>query len=190
MSTGDHSKAAKDLLEATVPVYASRGTLTAIGLYTHHRAKDISNGEGGGVKFGGRTWEAQSLDTVHDAEESLGFTLKFQEPGEWNKKLLYMADTAYSKYKFNGLTHILIETNYARDILEKNLEEGKEHYAKKHRLLKAHHSLEDTKEFLRECGLNSTEEIHLLHLSRNNADPTRFREEIQEEFGIPTYIAE
>jgi len=34
-----------------------------------------------------------------------------------DEKVLYLTDTAYCKYRFRGLTHIMVECNHSWDIL-------------------------------------------------------------------------
>ena len=38
--------------------------------------------------------------------------------------MLFATDTYYLKYNFEGLNHIFIECNYAKDILNNNVELG------------------------------------------------------------------
>jgi phosphoribosyl 1,2-cyclic phosphodiesterase len=61
--------------------------------------------------------------------------------------------------------------------------------ALKSRLLKSHFSLENVKQFLRANDLSRVREIWLLHLSDGNSDAERFKREVMELTGKPTYIA-
>jgi phosphoribosyl 1,2-cyclic phosphodiesterase len=177
---GDHAKAIKDVMRAGIDVYASRGTLDALGV-TGHRAVTIKAKEQ--IKIG--TWTILPFDTVHDAAEPLGFLLANQA----GDKLLFLTDTAYSPYRFSGLNYIMIECNYSLDILRANVENGSVPVELKNRLLKSHFSLQNVKEFLKANDLSRVQEIYLLHLSDGNSDEARFKREIQELTGKMTLVA-
>lgn len=178
---GDHSKAIGDVLRAGVGIWSSRGTFDALGLSGHgiHPVKSLDT-----LKVG--TWVIKAFETQHDAAEPLGFLLHSRATGE---RLLFATDTYYIRYKFPGLTHVMIECNYAADILYKNVERGSVPEVLKNRLLTSHFSLANVKEFLKANDLSQVREIHLLHLSDGNSDAERFRKEIMELTGKPTYIA-
>ena len=87
--------------------------------------------------------------------------------------------TYYIRYRFPRLTHIMVECNYASDILQANVDVGLVHPAMRHRLLTSHFSLENVKEFLKANDLSQVREIWLLHLSDGNSDAERFKREVQ-----------
>jgi len=177
---GDHAKAIKDMTKAGIDVYASRGTIEALGV-TGHRLKPIKARQ----QFKLGTWTVLPFETQHDAAEPLGFLLA-NRAGD---KLLYATDTYYIRYKFHGLTHIMVECNYAADILKTNVKAGLVEPALKSRILKSHFSLENVKRFLQANDLSKVQGIWLLHLSDNNSDCERFKREVMELTGKPTYIA-
>lgn len=177
----DHSKSVLDATKAGLDVYLSKGTKDEIGV-TGHRIKAIEAMK----QFKIGTWTILPFDTVHDAPDSLGFLLA-NSPGE---KLLFLTDTAYCKYRFNGLTHLLIECNHSRDILNKNVSAGKIPSAMKKRLMHSHMSLEVLKEFLKANDLSKVQEIWLIHLSDGNSDEARFKREVQSLTGKPVYVAQ
>lgn len=51
-------------------------------------------------------------------------------------------------------------------------------------------SLETLKETLKSWELGNTKDITLIHISNDNGDPERFKEEIENLIGIKTYVAE
>jgi len=177
----DHAKAVADVLRAGVEVYTSPGTIEALGL-EHHRLRPVRAKE----TFKVGTWTVRAFETQHDAQEPLGFLLHSQAS---NERLLYATDTYYIRYKFPGLTHIMVECNYAADILEANVKRGSVPEVLKKRLLTSHFSLENVKEFLKANDLSKVQEIHLLHLSDGNSDAERFKREIMAVCGKPVYIA-
>lgn len=176
----DHSKGIKDVLKAGIDVYTSQGTIDSEGI-DHHRLKIIKAKE----QFQVCTWTILPFEVEHDAAEPLGFLLQSTNGG----KLLFATDTYYVRYKFRGLTHIMVECNYSLDILNENIDKGLVHPAMKKRLLKSHFSLENVKEFLKANDLSKVQEIRLMHLSDTNSDEKRFKHEIQALTGKPVYIA-
>ncbi len=176
----DHAKAAADLMRAGVDCYMSRGTAEELGL-TGHRVRVVKTLE----QFSIGPWAVLPFETVHDAAEPLGFLLATR-----GAKLLYLTDSAYCKYRFRGLTHILIECNHAADILQANVESGAVPVAMKRRVMRNHMSLPTVKGFLKANDLSRVQEIHLIHLSDGNSDAERFKNEIQALTGKPVYVAE
>ena len=163
-----------------IDCYMSRGTAEALGL-SGHRLHIIKAKQ----QFRIGTWTILPFDTQHDVAEPLGFLLANQD----GEKLLYATDTYFIRYRFQGLTHILIEANYSLDILKRNVEAGAVPKELKSRILKSHFSLENVKRFLQANDLSKVQEIWLLHLSEQNSCEKRFKEEVQKITGKPTYIA-
>jgi len=174
----DHCKAVKDIMKAGIDCYMLKATAEATGA-SGHRVKLIEPLK----QFVIGSWTVLPFDTKHDVD-SVGFLLA-NTAGD---KLVYLTDTAYCKYRFNGLTHILVEANFCEDILKENVRNGIIESAMKSRLIKTHFSLQNVKEFLEANDLKKVEEIHLLHLSDNNSDEDRFKKEIQRLTGKVVYI--
>ena len=178
---GDHAKAVEKLTRAGVDCYMSEGTAGKLG-FDNHRIKRGEAGE----KISLGTWAAKAFSIEHDAAEPLGFYLANQA----GDKLLYITDSFYSRYTFEQPTHIMVECNFAYDILNENVENGRVSATRKKRVLQSHFGLRNVKEFLRANDLSHLQEIHLLHLSDDNSDAERFKREIQQLAGVPVYIAE
>ncbi|MEH6941491.1 MBL fold metallo-hydrolase [Bacillus sp. JJ722] len=178
---GDHCKGLKDVLKAGIDCYMSSGTAEAINI-KHHRIKPVRAKE----QFQIGTWTILPFDVNHDVSEPYGFLLVNQE----GEKLLFATDTYYIKYKFTGLTHIMIECNYSMDILDANIVTGRVPAMMKKRLIKSHFSLENLKEFFKANDLSKVQEIWLLHLSDNNSDEELFKKEIQELTGKLVHVPE
>lgn len=176
---GDHCKAMKEVLKAGIDCYMSKGTATAIGV-EHHRIKTVKAQQ----PFTIGTWTILPFDVQHDVSEPYGFLL-VNNAGE---KLLFATDTYYIKYKFSGLTHILVECNYSMEILNQNILDGSVPVVMKKRLLQSHFSLENVKEFLNANDLSKVQEIWLLHLSDSNSDEMKFKEEIMALTGRRVYV--
>ena len=176
----DHCKSIKDVMKAGVDCYLSQGTADALKV-AGHRLKIIKSKQR--VKLG--TWTILPFDVQHDCAEPLGFLLA----GLDGEKLLYATDTYYIKYKFNSLTHLMIECNHSYKILNDNVEAGYLPLSMKKRLIQSHFSLENVKKFLMANDLSKLQEIWLIHLSNGNSNAEEFKREIQELTGKPVYIA-
>ena len=176
----DHAKAVKEIMRAGIDCYMSRGTAEALEV-SGHRANIIKAKQ----QFRLGTWTILPFETQHDVAEPLGFLMANQD----GEKLLYATDTYFIRHRFQGLTHIMVECNYSLDILRVNVEAGSVPATLKNRLLKSHFSLENVKEFLKANDLSKVQEIWLLHLSNGNSDAERFKREVMELTGKPTYIA-
>ncbi|WP_374712975.1 MBL fold metallo-hydrolase [Symbiobacterium terraclitae] len=175
----DHARAVADVLKAGVDVYASSGTWEALGI-KHHRAHAVRALQQ--ARIG--PWTVLPFDTVHDAAEPLGFLLA---TGPW--KVLYLTDSGYCKYRFQGLTHIMLEVNHSVELLRQAVASGAIPLAHKNRVMRNHMSLERALEFLRACDLSRVTEIHLLHLSDANSDAQAFKTAVQRATGLPVFVA-
>jgi len=178
---GDHCKSVREVMRAGVDVYASSGTLSALKL-DGHRAKSVEPMK----PFVLGTWIVLPFDVQHDVSEPFGYLLLANKTGE---KLVFLTDTYYCKYKFEGLTHVMVEANYSLKVLDENIAAGRVPAVMRKRLLRSHFSLEHVKEFLAANDLGRVQEIHLLHLSDTNSDALLFKREIQEATGKQVYIA-
>ncbi|NJJ37860.1 MBL fold metallo-hydrolase [Paenibacillus apii] len=178
---GDHSRAAADIMRAGIPVYTSCGTADALGL-AGHRLRPVTALE----PFEIGSWTIMGFGIEHDAAEPLGWLLANQD----GDKLVFLTDSYYCRYKFQGLTYIMIECNYSLEIVNRRVLAGELHPAQKKRLLRSHFSLEHVKDFLKANDTRNVEEIWLLHLSDGNSDAAQFQREIQELTGAVVRVAE
>ena len=165
----DHAKSIKDIAKLGIDVYASRGTFEALN-YVGHRFIPMVPKQ---TKVIGE-FEVLPFQTEHDAAEPLGFLIKYQ-----NNKLLFATDTFYLRYKFLGLTHIAIECNYVRSVMEYLLRQGLVDIKRVTRTMKSHMSLEHLIEFLKSNDLSKVQEIYLLHLSDDNSNISVIKEGIK-----------
>ncbi|MNC42923.1 putative metallo-hydrolase YycJ [compost metagenome] len=178
---GDHSRAAVDIMRAGIPVYTSQGTADALKLSGHrlHPVEPLKS-------FIVGSWTVMGFGVEHDAAEPLGWLLANRD----GDKLLFLTDSYYCRYKFQGLTHIMIECNYSIDIVNRRVLAGELHPAQKKRLLRSHFSLEHVKEFLKANDTRQVDEIWLLHLSDGNSDAELFKRQIQELTGAAVQVAD
>lgn len=176
----DHSRAARDVLRAGVDLYATQGTIDALEL-TGHRLRPIRAHQQ--VRIG--TWTVLPFDTVHDAAEPVGLLLASQT----GAKVLYLTDSAYCRYRFRGLTHLLVEANWSRELLDRNVREGVIDETLAARIRRNHMSLERLLQMLAANDLSRVEAIWLLHLSDQNSDEEMFARRVREATGRPVYVA-
>ncbi len=166
----DHCKSVKELMKAGIDCYMLKATADALGA-TGHRVKIVEPLKQFKI---GSSWTILPFPLVHDVE-NVGY-LMASSTGD---KLVYLTDTVYCKFKFVGLTHILVEINNSLEILRDNVRMGVIPLEMKNRIIKTHFSLENVKEFLRASDLSRVEEIHIIHVSETNGDKELFKNEIE-----------
>lgn len=175
----DHCKGVESVLNRGLDVYMSKGTQEALQLQ-HHRIVTVKSKK----QFRVGTWTILPFDVQHDVNEPLGFLLQSDNGG----KLLFATDTYYIKYKFSGLTHLMVECNYDQQTLDDNVESGRIHPAMRKRVMRSHFSLENLLEFFKANDLSKVEEIHLLHLSDGNSNVERIFKAVARATGKMIFI--
>lgn len=178
---GDHSRSARDVMKAGVDVYASRGTLDALGL-SGHRAHILQARQT--VQIG--TWHVMAFETQHDAAEAFGFLIGNDE----GEKICFLTDTYYVRYTFKDVTRLMVECNFSERILDENIAAGRVPHVLRSRLIRSHFSLERVKEFLRANEWDKLQEVYLLHLSDSNSDEELFKREVQALTGVPVTVCD
>ena len=175
----DHCKGVEGCLKRGMTIYMSQGTKDGMGL-DNAQIRIIRSKE----QFRIGTWTILPFDVQHDVNEPLGFLLQ-SDNGD---KLLFATDTYYIKYKFTGLTHLMIECNYDKQTLDENVASGHIHPVMKKRVMRSHFGLENLVEFFKANDLTKVEEIHLLHLSDNNSNVERIFKTVARATGKLIYI--
>lgn len=179
---GDHCKGIAGLIKSGIDVYASEETWAALPeCRDSHRARRVEARQ----QFSAGAWDVMAFECVHDQPGTLGFIVQAPRGG----RLLYLTDSAYSKYRFDGLTHIAVEANYSSEVIRANTASGvigRDRFA---RTVRTHMSIERLIPMLMANDLSQVEEIWLLHLSAENSDEEMFRRRVEQETGKPTYIA-
>ena len=116
----DHAKAAVQLTDCGIDVYASQGTLDAIRptptlrSYRFHTLRARKQAQIG-------SWSVLPWQAQHDATEPLGFLLYSQRTKD---RLRFATDTYYIPNRFPQLNYIMVECNYDMSILLRNIAEG------------------------------------------------------------------
>lgn len=180
----DHAKSALGLPMAGIDVYASGGTFAALNAEKdrrNYRLHSIKAGE----QFTLGTWTVLPWEAQHDAAEPLGFLLYSKETRD---KLIFATDTYFIPNTFRGLTYIMVECNYDRTLLDRNISAGSVPESLRPRLVRSHFSLDNVRTFLTANDLSTVQRIYLLHVSNRNGDKDAFRRDIEALTGIPVTV--
>lgn len=179
----DHASATREIMDCGVNLWASCGTLDALHITGHHRARVLHAGVT--QTIGG--FHIKPFDIIHDAAQPLGFLIYHSESGV----ILFLTDTAYSTYRFEGmrLSQILIEANYEEGLLEDRRLAGEEPRFLRDRVMESHMSLATAKGILQANDVSGVQNIVLIHLSDRNSDEIRFAREIVELTGKQVHVA-
>lgn len=178
----DHCKCVIDVLKAGIQVYASAGTHRAMGTESHHRSVKMNAGEITSVG----SFRVIPFSVKHDAAQPLGFLINHEETGT----ILFVTDTYYVKDTFRGLNNVIVEANYCQKILDDRMHRGENPEFLRNRIFKSHMSLDTCKEMLSANDLSNVNNIVLVHLSNDNSDAVRFKDEVTALTGKQVYIAE
>ena len=159
------------------------------GVYGLAYAKDRRNYRLHSIKAGEQftlgTWTVLPWEAQHDAAEPLGFLLHSKETRD---KLIFATDTYFIPNTFRGLTYIMVECNYDRTLLDRNISAGSVPESLRPRLVRSHFSLDNVRTFLTANDLSTVQRIYLLHVSNQNGDKDAFRRDIEALTGIPVTV--
>ncbi len=172
----DHSRYVREYADSGINVLAPEDVFEG----SHHRFHPILPGKG--YKLGG--FRVSPFEVQHDVP-CCGYIIDHLATG----RMLFLIDTYLCEYRFSYLRHIIIEANYADDILEESILKGVEHPSKRDRLLTSHMEINTTKAVLMAQDLSGVENIILTHFSDRNSDESRFVDEIKAITGKPVYAA-
>lgn len=163
---GDHAKYVRDFINAYISVLMSDGTNEALGLtdqWNVHPVQPFSKHNVG-------SFQVMPFPVQHDAKEPFGYLIRHPECGS----VLFATDTYYLKYRFNGLSNILIECNYRIDLLRRNVQAGRIDHKRYERTIESHMSYGTCLETLLANDLSRVNNIVLIHLSADNSHALEF----------------
>ena len=171
----DHAGYYKEYINAGIPVYRPYDMNEEIARIQRWF------GEFGIKPFENRSKSGKWLHNNTDDTECRchGFYVYHPEMG----KIVYASDTECIRWKFPGVSHVLVEANYSIDLVDRD-EPNYEHQ------LRGHMSIDTTCRFLMANNGPDLRNVILCHLSGQSADPERFRELAQKEVNCPVYVAE
>jgi len=178
----DHAQYYKKLLDKGIEVYMTQGTCEALmekPSYKLHCIKPNNIYEP--AEKEGIIFTVIAYPAVHNARQPVMFTFQTRD-----KHILYAVDTsAIYLPEWQHFSHIIIEANYNSERLFKNVMNGKIHGIVAQHIKEDHMSIKDTIEYLKS---EEPEQVYLAHLSKTNADPDDFKEQVQEETGAEVYV--
>ena len=144
----DHAKYVRDFVSNGITVLALPSVFKAKGIDSLSFRKEIEPMHGyivGGFKV-------FAIPVCHDVP-CVGFIIEHEDMG----RMLFVTDTMMLEYRVPGLNHILLEANYAEDILDTKIEAGSVPLSMKPRLIHSHMEIETTKGILRANDLSGSE---------------------------------
>jgi phosphoribosyl 1,2-cyclic phosphodiesterase len=179
-SHNDHAGYIREFADAGITILTSDSVITTHELTKYcNRVKKIYPEHG--YKLG--PYKIIPFEVNHDVP-CLGFFINHPEAGN----IMFLTDTYICEYNIPDLNQVIIECNYADDILEDNIV-YKGLNPIRSRLIYSHMELESCKEVLRSLDLSHVINIVLIHLSDGNSNEKRFVSEIEQEFLINTVAA-
>lgn len=181
----DHARA-WDKLAEMCPVYASDGTIEAMAAQhsalasmvrsiAPERPEDFVSSP---RQIGSFTVVA--FRTFHDAREPVGFLIESRANGD---RLVFATDTVNLQYRFPGVHQLMLEANYASEILAKN-SRLPETVVK--RIRNSHMELGRLCAYLRNQDLSDCREIYLMHLSDAGSDEYMFYHRVKA--AVPDHV--
>lgn len=177
----DHAKSVKELMEAGVDCYMTRGTaesLEVVGHRLNYFSKDTNDDYC--WKFFNRL-AIKPFEAIHDVSEPVSF---FIEDVNTKESLVFITDTAYLKYIIPDCDYLMIECNYIKSVLDKKVKDEKIHVSLRNRIVKNHMSLETLIKALKQADFKKLKKIYILHLSDSNSDENIILEEVQKATGV------
>ena len=181
---GDHAGFVKDFLRFRIPIYATDGTLDKLGLLESsdwngcHRIILKSR-----IKID--SFYVTPFETEHDAAEPCGFVIDCPD----GNRVVFATDTYYLKYLFRDVTVFMIECNYEKKMLLRNIKNGSVHPSVAERVFKSHLSVANCIEILKANVSSITKAIILIHLSEQNSSELDFINRIEKETGKMVHVA-
>ena len=153
----DHSKSLNDFKSMGIPIFAP---------YLGNSCKSMNMGGFTVKSFDLTTIDGNWTHTNADGSECpcYGFLITHPEMG----RMLYITDTNLIKWRFKGITHILLGVNYDKDLIDN------EDPAKVNHVYRGHMSIDTACDFAKANNSKDLKNVIMCHLSKNNADKDLF----------------
>ena len=178
----DHSKAVKDLLSATIDVYALPETLSAMGVSDHHRTHSVEPLKSITIN----TFEIMAITMYHDCP-CVGYMVYSEKTGE---RLFFATDTYKITVNPQSVDYLILEINYQKEIVNNLVNEGKMEASIRARLLFSHYELSKALKWLKKIDKSRLKRIYVAHLSNGHSNAEHIRQAVIAETGVPTVICE
>lgn len=168
----DHARCWDKLAAAALPVYASDGTIEALGAegMLIPLAPEPGQNISAPVRIG--SFQAVAFRTCHDAREPVGFLVR----GADGEKLAFATDTASLAYRFPGLGQLAIEANYREDILAEHTRLPERVAV---RIRHTHMEIGTLCKYLSGLELDCCRAVWLMHLSDADSDEAAFAAQVR-----------
>lgn len=176
----DHSRSIKQLTRMGVPCYTSHGTASALDMLNDPYVIVITEYANIIMDY----FSVLPFPVYHDAAEPMGFLIRTSS----GKTILFITDTCYISERFENITHLMVECNYDPATMDKNEADGLLNSSLKQRIIETHFGLENVVRMLDSNDWNVLEEIHVLHMSDQNADALYIQKMIRQVTGVPVYL--
>jgi len=177
---GDHSKSAKAMVDAFLPVTMSSATALQLGInYASSPTLRIKNDR---QEMTVGNWHIIPFETFHDSLGSLGYLIRNREDFS---TVAYIPDTGYIRHTFPTLNALIVECNH-----DSSIEDHKEEIADRYlRVRESHMSLDRLKAYLAKSPMPELRNIVLVHLSDSNSNEQKMVSEIEKQTGVTVTAA-
>lgn len=178
---GDHAKYTKDYMKYGIDVYCSDEVSSDIQTIYGEKTKAMQRMK----QYDISGFKVIAFSVPHNGTECDGFFVEHNEMG----KMIFITDAEYCPFNFSKLAinHLMVECNYSEDYLDMEENQGKSSH-----VLRGHMELQTCKRLIQTIDSPNLRSIGLLHLSSQNGNPERFREEIEElvDCDVDVWVAE
>lgn len=173
----DHSKAVPDLLYYNIPVFALQSVFDK-----HKKAGNTIQAH---WTYKTKSFSVFTFEVKHDVP-CLGFVIHHPDCG----RILFMTDTCNCDYVFENINHFIVEANHSSEIIQENINSGRLNPYAVSRLKGSHMDISTTIDLINNHDKSTAANVVLLHLSSGNASAQGFKERVQRETGIRTFVAD
>jgi phosphoribosyl 1,2-cyclic phosphodiesterase len=177
----DHCKSVKDVIAAGLNVYASYGTIKAMGIEHTNRVRGLMPMD----KLYIGEFSILGFDVKHDAAEPFGFLISHSACGN----VLFVTDTYYVSNTFKNLNQVIVEANYCPQIVNQRMETQSIHGKVRDRVIESHMSIDTCLGLLKANDLSAVNNIVLIHLSDGNSNAAEFKQKVSDATGKTVHIA-
>lgn len=174
----DHAGYALEYAQAGIKLLALPTVIQAKGIERNYFVADCSKA----YIIGG--FRVQPFAVQHDVP-CVGYVITHQEMG----KMVFFTDTYACRYRFKGVDTYLIEANYADEILQENIMQGRLPGMLRDRIMLSHMDIDNTVGFLQTSDLSRVQNIILVHMSAGNGNAELFKRKVAEATGMPAEVA-
>lgn len=178
----DHAKYINEFHESGIQTYCTNGTLAgAMAKFGGNSFLNHDIAFGKWYDCGGNFW-IKALKSQHDANEPCNFVLRHFEMGD----LLFITDTASFPYYTNGVTNIMIESNFDLTTIDRLMPDKTQVL----RLMQSHMSIQNAINVVKMQHQGKLLNVILIHLSKRNSDRDKFKQLMMQQINKNVIVAE